>query len=291
MLRLAPPLICVLLLLTACQPKGTRGNMRAGHLCNAKQTMTPDSLTPGRHDLDIAGHEVTLLVPEKLSLGWIMVLPGWNFSRMDWCEKADLCTSAKEMGFGLVLPEMGKSIYAEQYFPESRKDWTVFPSRAWLRDTCISHLQKTYSILLPGQHNFLLGLSTGARGVALLLEDTGTLFRAGAMLSGDFDQRTMPEDNLMNGIYGSMQDFPERWSGSDNPQVRIPDLNVPVYISHGRQDNIVPFEQSEAFVNGILAQKPELPVHWHPVPDAGHDYTFWGSHTLPVLRFFQSVHQ
>lgn len=289
MLRYFLQLLIITLLFPACGQAPAKAGARPGHQ-RTINAMTNASLTPGHHDLNIAGHEVTILVPENLSLGWIMVLPGWNFSRMDWCEKTSLCKTALAMGFGLVLPEMGKSIYAEQYYPESRKDWAVFPSRVWLRDTCFSFLQDNYAMLLPGQRNFLLGLSTGARGVALLLEDTGTLFRAGAMLSGDFDQRTMTDDNLMNGIYGSFQEFPDRWAGNDNPQLRIADLKVPVYISHGMKDNIVPFNQSEAFVNGILSLKPDLSVHWHPVPDAGHDYVFWGSHTLPVLRFFQSVH-
>ncbi|NJK84110.1 MAG: alpha/beta hydrolase, partial [Saprospiraceae bacterium] len=165
----------------------------------------------------IGGHLVDIMQPSGEIKGNIIVLPGWDFSRKDWCQKSSLCAQALARGYRLILPEMARSVYAAEYYLETRTDWLRYPNKIWCTDSLVPALQQRYGILLPEQKNFVLGLSTGGRGAALLSLALPELFTAAAALSGDFDQTKMPADNLMRGYYGEYSKFPERWKGVDNP--------------------------------------------------------------------------
>lgn len=235
-------------------------------------------------EIQIGGHWVSVVSPRSVK-GNIVVLPGWNFPRQDWCQQSSLCREALHRGYRLILPEMGKSVYSERFFPETRSDWKVFPNRAWLIEQMIPFLQDSLGVLSPAQSNYILGLSTGGRGVALLLLARPTLWKAGAALSGDFDQTQMPQDRLMIGYYGPMAQFPERWQGADNPTRQAHLFKTPIYLGHGRQDKVVPVSQTEIFYQALKKAQPGLRVKLH-LTDAQHDYAYWNSEVKNMLDFF-----
>lgn len=218
--------------------------------------------------------------------GTMVVLPGWNLSVLDWCTKTTLCQKALAQGYVLIMPEMGKSVYSYELFPETRADWTKYATRQWFIDTLIPYFQKNYKLLLPGKHNYLLGLSTGARGVSLLSLDCPTIFVKAAGLSGDYDQAQMPEDNLMKGYYGPYNKFKERWIGRDNVVYRYKDLKIPIYLGHGKADKVVPCQQTMQFADSLKKYKPSL-LRLHLDDNAGHTYEYWNSEVDRVLEFFQ----
>jgi pimeloyl-ACP methyl ester carboxylesterase len=220
------------------------------------------------------------------AVGAILVLPGWNFGKNDVCLKSDFCTKALSQGFILVLPEMLKSIYASELFPETRSDYRRYPTMKWITDTLIPFCQAQFRILGPGGNNFLYGISTGARGVALVAENTGNLFLSGAALSGDYDQTTMPADRLMTGYYGSYAQFKDRWEGPDNPSIHSDRLKIPLYLAHGIKDAVVPIHQTIKFSEKILAENPHKGHEIHLCGTCGHNYAFWNSQTDAVLLFF-----
>jgi S-formylglutathione hydrolase FrmB len=235
--------------------------------------------------LSISGFEVELRIPKSGVRGDLLVLPGWGFSRTRWCEETELCTAALSKGWRVILPEMGKSVYQAANYPETRKDWTVFPTRDWVNNYMLPELQK-YGILTKDKPNYIIGLSTGARGVILVCLDNTELFTCAAALSGDLDQTLMREDNLMNGIYGKYSSFKERWEGSDNPTSRIKEWNTPLYLGHGQADHVVPVAQTRLFYKKLKEQKPEIPVMLN-LPNAGHDFNYWGSEVKPAFEFFE----
>jgi len=225
--------------------------------------------------------------PKQQSVtGCIVVLPGWNLSVLDWCSKTSLCRKAFEQGYILIMPEMGKSIYSYELFPETRKDWLVYASRKWFIDTLITYFQNHYKLLLPGQNNYLLGLSTGARGVALVSLDCPKIFKRSAGLSGDYDQTQLPSDNLMKGYYGTITDYPSRWTGKDNVVYRFKELTIPIYLGHGKADQVVPCSQTIQFADSLKKYKPGL-VTLHLDENAGHTYPYWDSEVENVLKFFK----
>lgn len=230
---------------------------------------------------------VYVKIPKQHPLiGCIVVLPGWNLPVSDWCTKTTLCQKALEKGYILIMPEMGKSVYSYQLFPETRKDWLVYATRRWFIDTLIRYFQVNDKLLLPGGNNFLLGLSTGARGVALLSLDCPEIFKKSAALSGDYDQTQMPSDNLMKGYYGTITDFPVRWKGKDNVVYRFKELEIPIYLGHGKADQVVPCSQTIQFADSLNKYKPGL-LTLHIDENAGHTYTYWNSEVDAVLKFFE----
>ncbi len=239
-------------------------------------------------DIKIKGHWVSILSPKNQKIkGNILVLPGWDFSRNDWCEKSSLCQKALQRGYRLLMPEMGRSIYASRLYPETRSDWRVFPTKAWVVEEMLPYLQDSLGVMQPEQANFVLGLSTGARGVALIALAKPALFRAGAALSGDYEQTQMPADRLMIGFYGSYVQFKSRWEGEDNPVFQAKNFKTPLYLGHGKQDKIVPVAQTELFYGALKKANPSLRIHLH-LTEAGHDYIYWDSEVENMLDFFEA---
>lgn len=233
------------------------------------------------------GRFVSILSTKKELKGLILCLPGWNFSRMDVCEKSDFCQKAMMAGYVLILPEMEKSIYASQAYTETRKDWLGFPQLRFVTDTLLPHLQNEFGLLMPSQSNFLYGISTGGRGVALLAIATDSLFRAGASLSGDFNQMLDTKDNLMKMWYGPHEQFPERWK-TDNPSLEAHRVRIPLYLAHGADDNIVDPKQTQLFYTLLEKLNPGRGHKLHIRENAQHDYKFWGAESDSVLEFFTS---
>lgn len=230
---------------------------------------------------------VDFVVPSGPVNGVILVLPGWNLSRTSLCTKTSFCQEAMNKGYILVLPDMLKSVYSSAIFPETRIDWRHYPTLHWITDSLIPFCQKKYKLFTPGAVNFLFGVSTGGRGVALIAENTGTLFLAGAALSGDYDQTTMPGDRLMTGYYGPYSQFKERWEGPDNPALHSDKLKIPLYLAHGQMDPVVPCQQTLAFSKKIMDANPALGHLLQLCDTCGHNYGFWNSQTEAVFRFFE----
>ena len=240
------------------------------------------------HDTTITIGQVPVdfLFPEGTVQGVILVLPGWNFSRSDICRKSVFCSKAKNAGWAVILPEMLKSVYSSRICKETRADWKGYPSLHWITDTLIPYCRKQFHFLVPGNKNVLFGISTGARGVALVAESTGHLFLSGAALSGDYDQRAMPNDPLMNGYYGSYQKFRERWEGPDNPFLHSGLLKTPLYLAHGKLDPVVPYQQTQSFYRKISKENPDIGHTLHLCDTCRHNYFFWNAELDSVFAFF-----
>ncbi len=223
----------------------------------------------------------------KLSCGRnLLVLPGYKFSRHRWIRETRLLEIARSRKYCLVLPEMGRAVYESRFYPETTNNAFSVPSLVWLRDTAIPHLQREKKMLLHSQKNFLLGNSTGGRGVALVHLALPDLFTAGAALSGDFDQTRMPEDYLMRAIYGPYRKFPSRWR-EDNPVFSAGKWKMHLYLSHGKNDRVVPFEQSRIFYHELQKNKKDklYTIIFHETLNE-HDFTFWNRELPGVFAFF-----
>ncbi|MEI6817172.1 MAG: prolyl oligopeptidase family serine peptidase [Bacteroidota bacterium] len=244
-------------------------------------------LQVGLQTINITGIPVDIAVPYGGSKGDVLVLPGWNFSRERWCSDSDLCKKALAKGYRLVMPEMGLSVYATHYYPQTRADWLNAPTGVWVTDTLIRYLQNKYGIFLPAKRNFLIGLSTGGRGVVMTALRTDNLFKAGASLSGDFDQCQTPYDNVMGGFYGTYQDNKQLWETTDNPMHDAASLKVPMYLGHGINDPVVPSQQTITFHKRLQECNPKLTLILHLSETGVHDFNYWNSEVEPALNFFE----
>ncbi len=230
------------------------------------------------------GVAVTIFTPSNVR-GNILVLPGWKYSRKRWLKETPLVAEARKHGFRLICPEMNTTLYESSYFPETTLKWQVTPGLEWIQGILIPRLQEQ-EILKKGDSNFLLGLSTGGRGVAQIALALPDLFQGGAALSGDFDQTLDPGDRLMSAIYGPYARFHERWQEVDNPGKRVKEWSMPIYLAHSKQDRVVPFRQTELMYQRLKETHPDLDVEFFAV-NGGHNFVFWSSQTAPALEFFE----
>lgn len=226
--------------------------------------------------------------PGKRPSGDVLVLPGWNFSRTEWHTKTTILILARERRLRMVFPDMLKTLYESRYFPETRMKWGPTPGGQWIRTIFIPAMRE-YGIFREEGANYLLGLSTGGRGVALVSLDNPGLFRAGAALSGDFDQSAMKRDRLMAAVYGPYDRFAERWTSIDNPSARILEWRMPIYLGHGKRDAVVPFDQTVAFYKALTAARPGLPLTLSAPENAGHDFAYWQSELDKAFDFMLSI--
>jgi pimeloyl-ACP methyl ester carboxylesterase len=241
-----------------------------------------------RHDttLIINHYAVEIRVPEGAIRGDLLLLPGWNYTRTKWCEESRVCSLALANGYRIVMPEMGKSLYAGRLFEETTPDLRQAPTRTWLTDTVFQVLRDSLGVLLANGNNAVLGLSTGGRGVIMVLLDEPLLFRAGAALSGDYDLPSMPNERINIAMYGPLSQFSERWRGIENPMDRLKELKTPLYLGHGGLDNVVDVRQTTRYYSALRAAQPELNVQLHIDSTAAHTFEYWDSELDEVFAFF-----
>lgn len=238
--------------------------------------------------LIIGGFSILIKVPDSSIkiVGDLLLLPGWNYSNTKWCDSTSVCDSALKKGLRVIAPQMMQSVYATIYYPQTRSDLLKYPTLTWL-DTSIDILQAQYGFFQESMR-FVLGLSTGGRGVALICEKKPNFFTAGAALSGDFDQSKTTNDVLTMLVYGPYHMYKDRWKTIDNPTFGIPSLTTPLYIGHAVNDKVVPYTQSRDFYLAIKKAHPTLNVKFHEEWKLGHTFTYWRSELPAVWNFFDT---
>ena len=87
--------------------------------------------------LSIDGVDVDVFTPSSKVVGDVLVLPGWDSTRQNWCSGGrGLCDEAEKRGMRLVMPELGKSVYAWDVYAETKPAFRTPPTRrvsaSWL---------------------------------------------------------------------------------------------------------------------------------------------------------------
>lgn len=221
--------------------------------------------------------------------GDILVLPAWGATRDACCRQSHFCNTALSKGYRLILPAMGKCIYAAQTYPETREDWKDYPGYPWLRDSLIPKLQDEFCMLLEEGNNFVMGLSSGARGAVRLAADFPETFVAIAGLSGDYNPAEMAGDNIYRGHLGSFSDFPKRWEETENLTLLANRVELPVFLGHGKNDALVPYHQTESFYNKLVRFHPDLKVELSLVEEQGDGFAYWNTEMNNIFRFFEDT--
>jgi S-formylglutathione hydrolase FrmB len=226
----------------------------------------------------IPAQDLMVIEPKGIVKGNILFLNGWNMKADELCLHSSLCNLANEKGCRIFIPNMKKSVYASAYFNETRADYKKEKTLIWLMDTLLPNIISEYGAFKNNDHNFLIGISTGARGAVLLAAKMPNVFNTLILLSGDYEQCIDTSDNLMINTYGRHYKNPERWKTIDNPLNASSALNCNVFIGHGQKDKVVKAEHSylleKKLRNSLLMKSKKIEAYF---PDsAGHDWKFWG---------------
>lgn len=236
------------------------------------------------------GKVAVYIMPNQnlFSRGNILFLHGWNLSPLGWCEQTNLCNKLRYEGYNIIIPEMGKSMYASDVYKETMPTMRKFPQRSWINDTLLPYMAEYYDVFRKSSSNYLLGFSTGARGAMAIAQDEPDIFKAAVLISGDYDQTLMKDDNLMNFYYGDYESFSERWTGKDNLLRNISKLKMPVFVAHGQNDPVVPFIQSDSLVKA-LKKMNTVKVMFDFPKNQGHDFRFIDSEVDNIVNFLNKV--
>lgn len=273
--------LALLITFFGCQAKSTTHK--------GSDTIQPKLSLPINHDTSIRVNnlEFYIQVPKKdiAVKGDLLLLPGWDFSNTKWCDSTDVCKTALQKGYRVIAPQMGRCVYATRYYIQTRDDFRKFTTLPQL-DSALEWLKTNGGFF--SQKNLVLGLSTGARGVALLCERKPGWFYAAAALSGDYNQTTMPNDNLMRLTYGPFSLNKKLWTETDNPQTDAGKLKTPIYLGHGMKDKVVPFGQTKDFAGVLQKKNPDTSaIVLNLNKNAGHNFGYWRSELPAIWQFFE----
>lgn len=219
--------------------------------------------------------------------GIILMLHGWGLNYEEWCNNTSICDKALEDGYILIIPDYGKSNYTHRIYPQTIAEYRRYPTLGWIIDEHIHFFQTELKLLLPSQKNFVVGLSTGARGATLLAYYLPGIFKAVASISGDFDITKMQDEYLYYSFLGDYKDFPDRWK-NECFAYDCKNYMVSTYIAHGIKDATSPPIQSLLMLDSITSNKHNLIISYNFPIFAGHDYEYWESETDNILDFFNS---
>ena len=222
----------------------------------------------------VAGHAVDVRSPRGAVAADVLVLPGWNYDKALWGERTDLYRIADSLGWRLVMPQMLRSIYAQRFYPQTQAGYRGSPTLAWVTDSLLPVLQGL-GLFDPRGTNYLIGLSTGARGVARVAWATDTLFAAGFAVSGDY-AHTDTTDRLLIQSYGPYGQFRARWA-QDEPLSAAASIRVPLYLAHATDDVVVPAAQSVALAAELALAHGRGHSYIELSPTGGHTWPYWGA--------------
>ena len=283
-------LILCALLIAACGREASPSDASADQDGDNGPTAPRGCQLPiGRRTVEVEGVAVDLLMPEDKYVGDLLVFPPWNTSRDQWCMHARFCNKASKRGYRVIMPEMGKSIYAQTIYPETREDWRTIPTIKWVKERLIPDLRNNFCLLKEDGQNFVIGASSGARGAILLAEEMPTFFVAAAALSGDYDPSLMKGDNIYRGFLGDFDSFRKRWETAENVVEGCSAIQAALYLGHGKADEVVPYMQTQILYDQIKLQSPNLKILLNLPEDRGNDFAYWGSEVTNVLDFFESL--
>jgi dienelactone hydrolase len=283
-----------LISIMACQSKAKHSDREVhdeNTTINDRKSNPDTSLKPALKDTTIFikrntdSIRVDIKVP-SLEKGVCLLLHGWNLPSGELCQKTDLCKKLLEAGYVLVIPDFGKTTYQFINYPQTRKDFLIYPTRSWMQDTLIPFLQQEFQLLFPEKRNFVYGVSTGGRGAALLALENPVIFKATACLSADFDHFALGSEPINTAYYGSCKLFPDRWKGKDNIHNRAAEFKCGMFLAHGKKDKVCPVQQTENFAAEFEKKNPDLKLKTIIDPAGDHTYTWWNSQTSAVIEFF-----
>jgi S-formylglutathione hydrolase FrmB len=221
----------------------------------------------------------------------LIVLHGYGHNMKDWEKNTSIKSYADKHKFVLVCPDMGKTLYETKYYPETVNKWGPMPGGLYIGDALVYFLRKEFGLAKSGKVTGIFGLSTGGRGAVLVAAKYPDRFGAAAGLSGDYDPLAMTRDRLLTSVYGDFKKFEERWKTDDNIIGLAVNLaNIPVFISHGAKDSVVPKEQSLMLAIKLRqlkkSTKGDYVVQYKELAYSMHDWTYWARMVPEMFEFF-----
>ena len=94
----------------------------------------------------------------------IIALHQYANNEKDWESGALIESQANKYNMVIVCPDMDKSVYETNYYPETTYKWNVIPGGKFLGETLIKFLNDNFSLALKKESTGIAGVIAGAHG-------------------------------------------------------------------------------------------------------------------------------
>ena len=213
----------------------------------------------GSFNVSIAVFFPTGYIAEKESPALILLHPYGRIGS-DWERFSSVKKLAEDNKIVLICPDMGKTVFENEFFPESAVRWQALPGGVWIRSTLIPFLQKQYRLCTKQKLTGIAGIEIGARGALLSAAQNPSIFGFAGGISGLYDSASVDSSSIFTGAYGPYRTQKTRWESADSIITLAPGLEkVQIYLSHGKNEKSIPLGQSQLLAIRLSQLKKQNP--------------------------------
>jgi S-formylglutathione hydrolase FrmB len=218
----------------------------------------------------------------------IIALHQSDSGERDW-ESARIESLADRYNMVIVCPNMKRSVYENSFYSETSYRWNVIPGGKFVGETLIKFLNSNFSLALKRESTGIMGAEAGAHGALLVPCYYPNRFKAAAGISGYYDPTAMPNNRMLEAVYGKYKDFQERWDNDASPLKLAEKLKgVHVFLYHGLKYDSYQPEQSRVMaikINQLRKKFADYTITYKEFKSGNKGWTFWSSPAADIMSF------
>jgi S-formylglutathione hydrolase FrmB len=220
----------------------------------------------------------------------IILLPDYGSSLREWEKNSAVETLATSYKCVLICPQMGISMYASKFHPETQRKWNPLPGGIWIGTVLLPYIQDQFALCHDKGKTAIMGVSDGGRGALLVAEQYPQLFGAAVAISGFYDNQLMTRYRPLRYLYGEYKKFKDRWQTEDNVIAAAEKLeNIAVYVVHSTKDPVISPGQAMLLAIKInhLLKNANLQMNFKYAKRTGyeHDWKYWRRFLPEIFTF------
>jgi hypothetical protein len=223
----------------------------------------------------------------------LVLLHPYGKNLTEWERFAAVKRYANEKRYVLVCPDMGKTVYESEYYPETMVKWQPLPGGQWIPKALIPWLRAEFSLCLTRETTGIAGVGFGARGAILAAERNPEMFGFAGGISGTYDAESAPSSSAFTGVYGKYKENKDRWMTVDNAITLAPNLrDTIVFMAHGKRERGSSIECSQIVLikmSQLRKQNPGKYQYKFVVQEWGDEWVIWNKFMPDMFMYFDSI--
>jgi S-formylglutathione hydrolase FrmB len=225
----------------------------------------------------------------------VVALHGWGHTPAHYRRDGNLAANADRAQAIVVVPNLGKSVYEEAFYPKVPRRWGPVPGLPFVGRTLLEWCRRELPVRPERRWTAIVGYSTGGRGAVAVAEAYPEFDFVGAT-SGTYDLFGLPPASGEYRIHAAALGPREppgtpggRWVRNDVAvDAHAAALGpVALYLAHGDADPAVPFDQL-ARMSAYL-RRHGLSYSGCIGVKAGHDFRFWNASMTGMFARWREV--
>lgn len=207
--------------------------------------------------------QIQIYIPKDFKSGedirTLIMLHSYGRNMNEWKIQA-VVKSADENKMIIVCPDMGKTVYENEFFPETTLAWNAIPGGKWIPTVLVLWLRSEFGFCVKRDFTGIAGVEMGARGAILAAARNPEMFSFAAGIAGLYDCTSLSSGDSFARVYGPYKANKERWENSDSILNLAPNLaHTTVFMFHGKRDKVSPAGQSHLVLIKLAQLKKKNP--------------------------------